>query len=177
MICTHLHTTPSLASDVFIAPGAIVTGDVTLGEKVSIWYQVVLRADIEKIVVGEGSNIQDGSVIHLASDRGTIVGQYVTVGHKALLHACTIDDESLIGMGAIVMDEARVGAQCIVGAGSLVTRGMNIPEGSLVMGSPAKVVRQLNPEERSGIRGWAEKYINVAREHREHLASPDSSQH
>lgn len=172
MICTHLGTAPSIASDVFLAPGAIVTGDVTLYDSVSIWYQVVLRADIEKIVVGEGSNIQDGSVIHLASDRGTFVGQYVTVGHKALLHACTVDDESLIGMGAIVMDEARIGAQCIVGAGSLVTRGMTIPDGSLVMGSPARVIRALSPEERSGIRGWAEKYIVVAREHREHLESP-----
>lgn len=176
MICTHLHTSPSLANGVFIAPGAVVTGDVTLDENVSIWYQVVLRADIEKIVVGGGSNIQDGSVIHLASDRGTLVGQYVTVGHKALLHACTVDDESLIGMGAIVMDEARIGAQCIVGAGSLVTRGMTIPDGSLVMGSPAKVVRQLNREERSGIRGWAEKYIKVAKEHRDHLASLKSPQ-
>lgn len=142
-------------------------GAVTLGEEASVWYQSVLRADIERIEIGPGSNIQDGTVIHLASDLGTSVGSYVTVGHKALLHACRVDDEVLIGMGAIVMDGAEIGARSIVAAGSLVPKGVVVPPGSLVMGTPAKVVRSLPLDEQKGIRHWAEKYIQVAREHRE----------
>ena len=140
-----------------------------MGERSSVWYQSVLRADIEAIRIGEGSNLQDGVIVHLASDLGTDVGSYVTVGHRALLHACQIEDEVLIGMGAIVMDGARIGARSIVAAGALVTKGCIIPPGSLVMGTPAKVVRQLPLEEQSSIRGWAEKYIRVAAEHRASL--------
>lgn len=169
MICTHLNINPTIASDSFIAPGAVVIGDVSLGEKASIWYQTVLRADIEKIVIGAGSNIQDGAVIHMASDLGTIVGEYVTVGHKALLHACSIGNECLVGMGAIVMDGAEIGDQCLIGAGALVTRGMRVPAGSLVMGSPAKVVRSLHQHERQDLIKWAKKYIQVSAEHREFL--------
>jgi len=169
MICTHLSTSPQFGLDTFVAPTATVLGDVHLGDEVSIWYQTVLRADIEKIQIGSRSNIQDGTVIHMASDIGTTVGELVTVGHKALLHACTIDNECLIGMGAIVMDGAEVGAQSIIGAGSLITRGTKIPPGSLVMGSPAKVVRALSTKEREGIKEWAFKYIEVAKEHRAHL--------
>lgn len=165
MICTHLSKKPNLADDVFIAPGADIVGDVTIGSKSSVWHQCVLRADIESIVIGEGSNIQDGTVIHMASDLGTCVGNHVTVGHKALLHACHIEDECLIGMGAIIMDASVIGSQSIVGAGSLVTKGTKIPEGSLVMGSPAKVVRTLSTTERNEIKKWAEKYIKVASEH------------
>ncbi len=170
MVCTHLSTSPSIDPTAYVAPGATLLGDVSLGPESSVWYQTVLRADIEKIQIGTGSNIQDGTVIHMASDRGTIVGDYVTVGHKALLHACTIGDETLIGMGAIVMDEAEIGAQCIVGAGSVVTRGFVAPAGSLVLGSPAKVVRPLSQGERDDLKGWALKYIQVAKEHREHWA-------
>jgi carbonic anhydrase/acetyltransferase-like protein (isoleucine patch superfamily) len=122
--------------------------------------------------VGEGSNIQDGAVIHLASDRGTTVGSYVTVGHKAMLHACEIGDEVLVGMGAIVMDGAVVGARSIIGAGTLIPPGKIIPPGSLVIGSPGRVVRLLPEAEQEAIRGWAEKYISVAREHREFLGLP-----
>lgn len=169
MICTHLSNRPQFGNHTFVAPGAVVLGDVQTGDNVSIWYQTVLRADIEKIEIGSGSNIQDGTVIHMASDLGTKVGELVTVGHKALLHACTVNNECLIGMGSIVMDGAEVGAQSIVGAGSLVTRGTIIPEGSLVMGSPAKVIRTLSTKEREGIKAWAFKYIEVAKEHRSHL--------
>jgi carbonic anhydrase/acetyltransferase-like protein (isoleucine patch superfamily) len=144
-------------------------GDVILGEDSSVWYQCVLRADIERIVIGPGTNIQDGTIIHMASDVGTEVGSLVTVGHRALLHACTVDDEVLVGMGAILMDGVRVGARSIVAAGSLLTGGTEIPAGSLVMGSPGKVVRALSREEQLGIRHWAEKYVQVAREHREAL--------
>ncbi len=168
-ICTHLENLPDIHTTAFVAPGAHIIGDVTLGESSSVWYQCVLRGDIEKIEIGKGSNIQDGTVIHLASDQGTRVGDYVTVGHKALLHACRIEDEVLVGMGAIVMDGARIGSRSIVAAGSLVTKGFEAPAGSLVMGSPAKVVRALSEEEQGGIRHWAEKYIRVAEEHRRQL--------
>lgn len=168
-VCTHLGIEPKIASDAFVAPGATVLGDVVLAPKVSIWYQSVLRADIETIRIGEGSNLQDGVIVHLASDRGTDVGNYVTVGHRALLHACTIEDEVLIGMGAIVMDGARIGARSIVAAGAVVTRDTVVPPGSLYVGSPARLVRKLSEEEQTAIRGWAEKYIKVSREHRETL--------
>ncbi|MEM7601627.1 MAG: gamma carbonic anhydrase family protein [Verrucomicrobiota bacterium] len=168
-ICTHLSKKPNIHKTAFVAPGASVMGDVFLGEDSSVWYQCVLRADIQRIEVGEGSNIQDGTVIHLASDIGTRIGSYVTVGHKAMLHACDIDDEVLVGMGAIVMDGAKIGARSIVAAGTLVTKGFEAPEGSLVMGSPGRVIRVLGESEQQGIRHWAEKYIQVSREHRYHL--------
>lgn len=170
-VCSHLGKKPNVATSAFIAPGAVVIGDVELGEYSSVWYQSVLRADIQRIVVGEGSNIQDGSVIHLASDQGTTVGSYTTVGHKAMLHACEIGSEVLVGMGAIVMDGAVVGDRSIIGAGTLIPPGKTIPPGSLVMGSPGRVMRTLSVEEQEAIRGWAEKYIAVSREHREFLAS------
>lgn len=166
-VCKYLHVSPEIPSSAYVAPGAFLMGAVTLGEEASVWYQSVLRADIERIEIGPGSNIQDGTVIHLASDLGTSVGSYVTVGHKALLHACRVDDEVLIGMGAIVMDGAEIGARSIVAAGSLVPKGVVVPPGSLVMGTPAKVVRSLPLDEQKGIRHWAEKYIQVAKEHRE----------
>jgi gamma-carbonic anhydrase len=165
-ICTHLFTPPDIHPRAYVAPGAVVLGDVVLGDLASVWYQCVLRADIQRIVIGEGSNIQDGTVIHLSSDLGTTVGAYVTVGHKALLHACEVEDEVLVGMGAIVMDGARIGTRSIVGAGSLVPKGMQIPPGSLVMGSPGRIVRVLTADEQSGIRRWAEKYIAVGSAHR-----------
>lgn len=168
-VCTHLSENPDIHPTAFVAPGANLIGAVTLGENASVWYQCVLRADIQRIEVGAGSNIQDGTVIHLASDRGTRVGRFVTVGHKAMLHACEIEDEVLVGMGAIVMDGAKIGTRSIVAAGSLVTKGFQAPPGSLVMGSPARIVRVLSAGEQEGIRHWAEKYIAVSREHREHL--------
>ncbi|MGY8642127.1 MAG: gamma carbonic anhydrase family protein [Verrucomicrobiales bacterium] len=174
-ICKHLTYPKQIDKSVFIAPGAVVVGDVTLEENVSVWYQAVLRGDIQSIKVGPGSNIQDGAVIHLASDLGTTVGSFVTCGHRAMLHACSIDDEVLVGMGAIVMDDAEVGARSIIGAGSLITRGQKIPPGSLVMGSPAKVVRSLDLKEQQSNRAMAEKYIHVAKEHRAFLAANGNS--
>lgn len=166
-IADFLTKNPEIPPTAFVAPGATVLGDVTLGEEASVWYQAVLRADIESIAIGRGSNLQDGVVVHLASDRGTVVGDWVTVGHRALLHACTVGDEVLVGMGAILMDGAVVGARSIIGAGALVTKGQQIPEGSLVMGSPARIVRALSDEEQASIRKWAEKYVEVARCHRD----------
>ncbi len=162
-----LDAKPRLHPTAFVAPGADVIGDVTLEEESSVWFQTVLRGDINRIVIGPRSNIQDGSIIHLADDYGTFVGELVTVGHKAILHACTVADEVLIGMGAIVLDGAQIGARSIIGAGALVTGGREIPPGSLVLGSPAKVVRALSLEEQAGIKVWAEKYVALSRAYRE----------
>lgn len=141
-------------------------GAVRLGESASVWYQCVLRADLREITVGPGTNLQDGTIVHLADDFGTTVGSYCTVGHRALLHACEIGDEVLVGMGSIVMDGARVGDRSIVAAGALVPKGREFPPGSLILGSPARAVRTLSLDEQRSLRGWAEKYIRVAAEHR-----------
>lgn len=152
---------PDIHPSAFIAPNATVLGAVTVGENASIWYNSVLRGDINRITVGRGSNIQDGSVLHLTGELGCFIGDYVTVGHMAMLHACTIGDECLIGMGAIVLDGAEIGARSIVGAGALVTQGKKFPPGSMILGSPAKLVRELTPEEQSGLREWAERYVRL----------------
>jgi carbonic anhydrase/acetyltransferase-like protein (isoleucine patch superfamily) len=163
----HFHAKPRIHETAFVAPGADVIGDVTLEEESSVWFQCVLRGDINRIVIGPRSNVQDGSVVHLADDYGAFVGELVTVGHKAILHACTIGDEVLVGMGAIILDGAEIGARSIIGAGALITGGKKIPPGSLVLGSPAKVVRTLSLEEQAGIKVWAEKYVALSRAYRE----------
>jgi carbonic anhydrase/acetyltransferase-like protein (isoleucine patch superfamily) len=154
-----LRKKPILGKGVYIARGAVVVGDVTLGDGASVWYNAVLRGDINRIVVGAGSNIQDNSVLHLADDFPCVIGDYVTVGHSAIVHACAIGDECLIGMGAVILDGAEIGAQCLIGAKALVTQNTKIPAGSLVLGAPAKVVRALTPDERSGLKYWADKYV------------------
>jgi len=161
----YLGSTPQIHPSAFVAENATVLGDVRLGEESSVWYQCVLRADINRIVIGRGSNIQDGAVVHLADDFGVEVGEYVTVGHKAILHACTIGDEVLVGMNAVVLDGAEIGARSIIGAGALVTGGKKFPAGSLILGSPAKVVRTLSPEEQADIRTWADRYVQLSREY------------
>ena len=166
----HLDAPSRIHPTAFIAPGADVIGDVTLEEESSVWFQSVLRGDINRIVIGPRSNVQDGSVVHLADDYGAYVGELVTVGHKAILHACTIADEVLVGMGAIVLDGAEIGARSIIGAGALVTGGKKIPPGSLVLGSPAKVVRTLTLEEQADIKVWAEKYVALSKQYRERAA-------
>ncbi len=148
-----------------MAANATVIGDVHLGRDSSVWYGAVLRADIEAIQIGEGSNVQDLTLIHLANDLPVTVGRYTTIGHSAIIHACTIGDECLIGMGATVLDGAIIGDRCIVGAGALVTKRFVAPPGSMILGAPAKVVRTLTAEEQAGIRTLAEKYILVARAH------------
>ena len=166
-LARYLDTPPTLHPTAFVAPGAAVIGDVTLAEESSVWFQTVLRGDLNRIVIGPRSNVQDGAVVHLADDFGCHVGELVTVGHKAILHACTIADEVLVGMGAIILDGAEIGARSIIGAGALVTGGKKIPPGSLVLGSPAIVVRTLSPEEQAGIRVWAEKYVALSRAYRQ----------
>ncbi len=160
-----LGKTPDTARALFVAPSAIVLGDVILGPQSSVWYGAVLRGDINEIRVGEGTNIQDNAVVHLADDFGAYIGVWCTVGHAAIVHACAVGDECLIGMGATLLDGAQIGARSIVGANSLVPQGMVVPPGSLVYGSPAKIIRTLTPEEQAGLRGWAEKYTAVAKAH------------
>ena len=159
----HLDARPSIHATAFIAPGAVIVGDVEIGEEASVWYGAVVRADLNRIRIGPRSNIQDGSVVHLADELGVSVGQYVTCGHSAILHACSVDDEVLIGMGATVLDGAEIGARSVIGANALVTQGMKIPPGSLVLGAPGKVRRMLDLEEQVGVRYWAEKYVRLSR--------------
>lgn len=161
----YLGRIPDTARAAFVAANATVLGDVTLGLRSSVWYGCVLRGDINSIEIGEGSNVQDGTIVHLADDYGVKVGNYTTIGHAAIIHACEIGNECLIGMGATVLDGARIGDQCIVGANALVTQRFVAPPGSMVLGSPAKVVRPLTEAERAGLRRWAEKYIAVAGAH------------
>jgi carbonic anhydrase/acetyltransferase-like protein (isoleucine patch superfamily) len=156
---TFLRKRPVLGPGVYIAKTAVVLGDVTLGAHSSVWYNAVLRGDINRIVIGDYSNIQDNAVVHLADDYPCLIGRYVTVGHSAIVHACTVEDECLIGMGATVLDGAVIGAQSIVGANALVTQGTIIPPGSMVLGSPAKVVRNLTADDRALLRTWADKYV------------------
>ena len=165
-LARYLQRPPTIHDTAWVAPSATILGDVTLAEESSVWYGAVLRGDINRIVIGPRSNVQDGSVIHLADDYPTAVGELVTIGHKAILHACTVGDEVLVGMGAIVLDGAEIGARSILGAGALVTGGKKIPPGSLVLGSPAKVVRALTLDEQAGIRVWAEKYVALSRAYR-----------
>ena len=152
------------ASDesVLICEGARVSGDVTLGRGVSVWYNAVLRGDDGAITVGEDTNIQDGAVLH----EETRVGAGCTIGHNAIVHGCTVGDNTTVGMGAILLNGARVGKNCIVGAGALVTGKMDVPDGSMVLGNPAKVARPLTPEETAGLRSSAEHYMELREAYR-----------
>lgn len=157
------HHTPRIPSTAFVADSAQVIGHVILGEHSSIWFGAVLRGDNEPMTIGAGSNVQDGSVLH--SDHGfpLTVGERVTVGHNVVLHGCTIGDESLIGIGAVVLNGARIGKHCLVGAGALVTEGKEFPDGSMILGSPAKVVKQLSPDQIEGLARSALHYTENAR--------------
>ena len=167
-----LFVQPQIDPTAYVAAEAVVMGDVRLGARSSVWPTAVLRGDINFIKIGEGSNIQDGSIVHLADDLPVRVGKLVTVGHRAILHACTVEDECLIGMGATILDGAVIGKGSIVGAHALVTKGTQIPPGSLVMGTPAKVVRSLKPEEIADIRTWADHYIELGPLHKMHFEKP-----
>ncbi len=162
----YLGKDPVIPDSAYIAKGAVVIGDVMIGESASIWPGCVVRGDINSIVIGDRANVQDGTIIHLADDYGVVIGNDVTIGHGAIVHACEIEEECLIGMGATILDGSVIGARSIVGAGSLITGGTRIPPGSLVMGSPAKVRRPLTQEEQSKIKYWADKYVKVATAHK-----------
>ena len=153
---------PEIDETAFVAQSADLIGHVKVGAQSSIWHNTTLRGDINEIVIGTHTSIQDNTCIHLASDLGCYVGNYCTVGHNAILHACVIEDEVLIGMGAIVLDGAVIGKGSIVGAGALVTKGKVIPPYSVVLGSPAKVMKEIPVEDREKNHKHAEKYVRVA---------------
>jgi carbonic anhydrase/acetyltransferase-like protein (isoleucine patch superfamily) len=157
-----LRKKPAIGKNVYIARGAVVVGDVTIGDGSSVWYNAVLRGDINRIVIGHNTNIQDNAVLHLAEDYPCLVGNYVTIGHSAIVHACTVGDEVLIGMGATILDGTVIGRQSLIGANALLTQSTQIPPGSLVLGSPAKVMRVLTARERRQLRISAEKYAQNA---------------
>ncbi len=152
---------PKIHPSAWVAPGAFLRGDVTVGEQVSIWYNAVLRADQETIAVGKGSNIQDNCVLHGDAGCDVTVGEFVTVGHGAILHGCTVEDKCLIGMNAVVLDHAVVGAGSIVGAGAVVSAGTIIPPKSLVVGIPAKVKKTLTDEDIAGTVDNSMGYLNL----------------
>jgi len=154
---------PRIHSSAWVADSAQVMGAVTMEADASVWFGATVRGDTEHITIGEGANIQDGSVLHADHGMPLTVGRHVTVGHMVMLHGCTIGDESLIGIGAVVLNGAKIGRNCLVGAGSLVTEGKEFPDGSMIMGTPAKVVRQLTPEQIEGLRQSARHYIDNAR--------------
>jgi len=154
-----LRKEPKLGQCVYITRSAIVLGDVRLGDFSSVWYNAILRGDIDRVVVGHHTNIQDNAVLHLADEFPCVVGNYVTVGHSAIVHACRVGDEVLVGMGAIILDGAVIGKQSLIGDKAVLTPGMKIPPGSMVLGTPAKVVRKLTQTERNGLKYWADKYV------------------
>lgn len=163
------HSVTLVGDGQFIAPNAAVIGQVTLHENASVWFSCVLRGDVERIEVGAGSNIQDGTVMHADPGFPLTVGKNVTVGHNAMLHGCTIGDGSLVGINAVVLNGARVGRGCLIGANALVTEGMEIPDGSLVLGSPAKIKTTLSEEQQLALGHNADHYVGNARRFMESL--------
>ena len=160
---------PQLADDVYVAPNAVVIGDVVLAAEVSIWFGAVVRGDVERIVIGRGSNIQDNSVLHSDPGAPLTVGEMVTVGHMVTLHGCSIGDGTLIGMGASVLNNARIGRNCLVGAQALITEGKEYPDGMLIVGSPARAIRPLTAQELERIAGNRQRYIERAKRYRSGL--------
>ncbi|MED5418793.1 MAG: gamma carbonic anhydrase family protein [Verrucomicrobiota bacterium] len=154
---------PEIDESAFVAASADLIGRVRIGAEASVWYNSTLRGDIHEVVIGPRSNVQDNAVLHVESDRGCYLGELVTVGHGAIVHACTIKDEVLVGMGATVLDGAVIGERSIIGANTLVTMNTEIPPGSLVLGSPGKVVRLLSEEEQAGVAIRAQKYVENSR--------------
>ena len=157
---------PRIPETAWVADSAQVIGDVELAEDVSVWFGVVIRGDTETITIGARSNIQDASVLHADVGLPLIIGDDVTVGHHVMLHGCTVGDGSLIGMGAVVLNGAKIGKGCLVGAGALVTEGKEFADGSMIVGSPARVIRQLTPEQLLGLKQSAQHYVENARRFR-----------
>lgn len=158
---------PRLAASVFLAEGSAVTGDVEIGEDSSLWFGTVVRGDVNTVRIGARTNLQDLTVVHVtAGKHPTVVGDDVTVGHRAVLHGCTVKDRCLVGIGAIVLDGAVVGPDAMIGAGALVPPGMVVPSGKLVLGAPARVVRDLTPEEIASLRSSAARYVGYAATYR-----------
>lgn len=151
---------PHISESCFIAPNASVIGDIELGDNASVWFNVVIRADKAQVKIGKNSNIQDGAILHVDEGFPISIAQNVTVGHKAMLHGCSIDEGSLIGINAVVLNGAKIGKNCLVGANALVTENMIVPDGSLVLGSPAKVIKQLDDKTQAMIAEGAADYVH-----------------
>lgn len=163
MLVSYKGHLPVIAESAFVAPNSTVVGRCTIGENSSIWFNAVLRADVNEIKIGCGTNIQDGAVLHCDHDYSLTVADHVTIGHNAIVHGCTIESNCIIGMGSTLLDGAHIGENCIIGANSLVTSNKRIPPGSLVVGSPAKVVRELTPEEIEGIKKSVAGYVELSK--------------
>jgi carbonic anhydrase/acetyltransferase-like protein (isoleucine patch superfamily) len=169
VIYTLAEHAPLVAADAFVAPGATVVGDVHIGPQSSVWFGAVLRGDVERLTIGRATNIQDNSVLHADPGAPLVIGDEVTVGHMVMLHGCRIGDSALIGIGAIVMNRARIGARCIVGAGSLVTEGKEFPDGVLILGTPARVLRKLTDAELAHLTESAQRYAERGQLYRRSL--------
>lgn len=162
-----------LSSSYFVARNATLIGAVRIGINVSVWFNAVIRADNEPILIGDNSNIQDAAVLHTDPSYPLDIGRFVTVGHKAVLHGCTVGDNSLIGINAVVLNGAKIGNNCLIGANTLIPEGVVIPDGSLVVGTPGKVKRQLSAEEQQGLKSNAERYVVNMRRYRQTLVQLD----
>ncbi len=183
MILPYRGRWPNIHETAFVAPSADIIGNVEIGPHSSVWFQVVIRGDVNSIKIGTRTNVQDHSILHVtrvaqATAEGTgsqlVIGDEVTIGHRVTLHGCRVGNRVLIGMGAIVMDEVEIGDDCIVGAGSLITKGMKVPAGSLVMGSPARVARPLKPEELRFLPKSAENYVGDSIEYHGYVPGPQA---
>ena len=161
--------TPTVHESAWVADNAQVMGDVKLAENSSVWFGVVIRGDTETITIGRGSNIQDNSVLHADHGMPLNIGENVTVGHQVMLHGCTVGDGSLIGIQAVILNGAKIGKNCLVGAGSLVTEGKEFPDGCMILGSPAKAVKQLSPEQIEGLKMSAQHYMDNAKRYKNGL--------
>lgn len=160
---------PKISTSSFIAPSANVIGNVDIAENASVWFNVVIRADLDKVTIGENSNIQDGSILHVDEGFPINIASNVTIGHKAMLHGCSIDEGSLVGMNAVVLNGAKIGKDCLIGANALVTENMIIPDNSLVIGSPAKVVKQLDGKVKTMIMKGVDHYVHSNHQYKNEL--------
>lgn len=167
MILSYRGISPKIAGDVFVAPTATIIGDVEIGPESGIWFGVILRGDVNRIRIGSRTNLQDGTIVHVTKElHPTIIGSSVTIGHAVKLHGCNIEDGCLVGIGAIVLDGVKIGAQSLVAAGSLLAPGLVVPPRSLVVGSPARVKRPLTDEEVAGIADFATRYVGYRLDYR-----------
>ncbi|MFZ9596025.1 MAG: gamma carbonic anhydrase family protein [Bdellovibrionia bacterium] len=173
MILPYREQWPSIHETAFVAPSADIIGDVQIGPHSSVWFQCVIRGDVNFIRIGSRTNIQDHSMLHVTREKSPLnIGDEVTVGHRVMLHGCTVGNRVLIGMGAIVLDDAVIGDECIIGAGTLITKGVQIPPRSLVLGSPGRVIRPLTDEELAFLPQSAQNYVSDSTEYYSYVPGP-----
>ena len=166
MILNFDGDSPKIHESVFIADGAVVIGKVSIGKNSSVWFNSVIRGDVGRIIIGENTNIQDGSIIHCSTDIDTYIGNNITIGHKVILHSCHIEDGSLIGMGSVILDKVKIGTNCLIGAGSLITQNKIIPDNSLVYGNPAKIIRILSEDEVKEFQKGNSHYLELVKKYK-----------